>query len=113
MDSVPPSVAGAAEVVAHLITLHATKQVEVKDIRSEWKLWPINDVPLSLDEAKKEGKALAEPFIDLVTEKSGGGTELARMLERITDTNTRSGFYCPAGRRRERKTSSPHPLRLG
>jgi hypothetical protein len=88
MTGVAPSIAGAAEVAAHLTNLHATKQIESKDISPDWKLWPIGDIPLSLDEVRKQDKALAETFTDLIVEKSGGGSELPRILESLTDSAT-------------------------
>jgi hypothetical protein len=83
-----PSLAGAAEIVTHLTNLHATKQIDTGAIKSDWKLWPVDETPLSLDEAKRESKPLAESFMDLIAEKSGSGTELPRMIESLTDAST-------------------------
>ena len=83
-----PSLTGAAEIVTHLTNLHATKQIDTGGIKSDWKLWPVGETPLSLDEAKRESKALAESFTDLIAEKSGSGTELPRMIESLTDAPT-------------------------
>ena len=83
-----PSLAGAAEIVTHLTNLHATKQIEAGAIEADWKLWPVEETPLSLDEAKGESKPLSESFTDLIAEKSGTGTELPRMLESLTDAST-------------------------
>jgi hypothetical protein len=83
-----PSLAGAAEIVTHLTNLHATKQINAGAIKSDWKLWPVEETPLSLDEAKRESKPLSESFTDLIAEKSGSGTELPRMLESLTDAST-------------------------
>jgi hypothetical protein len=88
LTSVAPSIGGAAEVTTHLSNLHATKQITSDAIDSAWKLWPVDTVPLSLDEAKKQAKPLAESFTDLITEKSGNGTELPRLLESLTDSAT-------------------------
>jgi hypothetical protein len=92
---------GAAEIVTHLANLHATKQIGAGEIGSDWKLWPVDQTPLSLDEAKEESKSLAEIFTDLITEKSGIGTELPRMLERLTGAST-AAMLLPA------KPLAPH-----
>jgi hypothetical protein len=81
-------VTGAAEIVTHLTNLHATKQIDAAEIRSDWKLWPLEKTPLSLDEAKGEATSLSEIFTDLIAEKSGSQTELSRMLERLTGAST-------------------------
>ncbi len=83
-----PSLAGAAEIVTHLTHLHATKQIEAVEIESDWKLWPVEGVPLSLHEATKTSKPLAESFTDLISEKPGCGTELPRMIESLTNAPT-------------------------
>ena len=88
MAQTAPSLAGAAEIVTHLTNLHATKQIEAGAIEADWKLWPVEETPLSLDEAKGESKPLSESFTDLIAEKSGSGTELPRMLESLTDAST-------------------------
>lgn len=83
-----PSLAGAAEIVTHLTNLHATKQIQADSIKSDWKLWPVDEMPLSLDEAKNTSKPLAQSFTDLIAEKSGSRTELPRMVESLTDAPT-------------------------
>lgn len=83
-----PSLAGAAEIVTHLTNLFATKQIDTGAINSDWKLWPVEETPLSLDEAKRESRPLSESFADLIAEKSGSGTELPRMLESLTNPST-------------------------
>jgi hypothetical protein len=87
------SIGGAAEVVAHLTNLHATKQIDSDAISPNWKLWPVSDVPLSLDEARKQAEPLAEGFRDLVAEKSGSGSELPRMLESLSDSATAAKLF--------------------
>ena len=88
LTNVAPSVGGAAEVAMHLATLHSTKQIDSDEIDPKWKLWPVNNVPVSLAEAKKRAKPLAGSFTDLIAEKSGNGRELKRMLESLTDSAT-------------------------
>jgi hypothetical protein len=85
---VAPSIGGAAEVATHVSNLLATKQIESEAIDVEWRLWPVGDVPLSLDEARKQNEPLVESFTDLIAEKPGGGIELPRMLESLTDSTT-------------------------
>jgi hypothetical protein len=84
LTSVAPSLSGAAEVVAHLTNLHATKQIQSKDINPSWKLWPVDAVALPLDEASTTGKPLASDFMALVAEKLGSVSELTRMLAALT-----------------------------
>ena len=85
LTNVAPSVAGAAEIAAHLTNLYATRQIETREINPEWKLWPVGDAPLSLHEAGRQHKALAESFTDLIVEKTGGTSEFPRMLQTLTD----------------------------
>lgn len=83
-----PTVTGAAEVVAHLSNLHATKQIETAGIDPEWKVWPSEEAPVSLSQAREEGKPLTDVFVDLVTEKSGSEVALKRLVADLTDSAT-------------------------
>jgi hypothetical protein len=80
-----PSIAGAAEVVAHVANLHATKQIEASGLNEAWRIWPSEDVPLSLSEAKRNEKALSEDFLDMVTEKTGTPSHLHRLVQAATN----------------------------
>lgn len=87
-----PSIAGAAEVVAHVANLHATKQVEPSSIDESWRIWPNADVPVSLNEAKRMAKPLVEGFLDMVTEKTGTPSHLHRLVQGITNPQVAKTF---------------------
>lgn len=84
LASVAPSLSGAAEIVAHLTNLHATKQIQSKDINPAWKLWAVDGMVLPLDQASATGKPLASDFRALLTERLGSVSELPRMLAALT-----------------------------
>jgi hypothetical protein len=88
LGSVAPSLAGAAEITNHLMSLCATRQMEPSQVDPEWKLWPIDDQPVSLYEAQQRRLPLDQSFIDLISEKCGGTTEFPRMLQRLTDLDS-------------------------
>ena len=81
---VAPSNAGAAEIVAHLATLHSTRQIAPEAIKPSWKLWQFGDRILSMNEGEKEASALAIPFVEKVAENAGSATELQRLLAAMT-----------------------------
>ncbi len=93
LTAVAPSLGGAVEVVAHLTNLHATKQIQSKDINVAWKLWPVADLPLPLIEASTTGKPLARDFRDLFAEKPGSTGELPRMLAALTNPTTAAKLF--------------------
>ncbi len=93
LTAVAPSLGGAAEVAAHLTNLHATKQIQSKDINVAWKLWPVADVPLALSEASTTGKPLSGDFRDLFAEKTGSASELPRMLAALTNPTTAAKLF--------------------
>ena len=106
LSRMAPTMTGAAEIVAHLTNLHATKQIDAGEIGADWKIWPVDNTPLSLGEAERESKSLSEIFTDLITEKSGSGTELPRILEKLTSATT-SAMLLPAKLLPAQPTSSP------
>ena len=75
-----PSLAGAAEILAHLTNLHATKQIEPGAFNPAWKLWAIEERPLSLDEARQTGKPLSSRLLGLIAEKGASAAELQRFV---------------------------------
>jgi hypothetical protein len=81
-----PSLVGAAEIIAHLTNLHATKQIEATAVDPAWKLWAIDETPISLEEARRTGKSLSSQFLGLITEKGASPTELHRMVASLMDT---------------------------
>lgn len=83
-----PSLAGAAEVVAHVANRHVTKQLTATDIRKEWRLWPTAGTPRSLLEITESPQALDRNFSDLVAEKTGAQTQLQRLVAELTDEKT-------------------------
>lgn len=86
--STVPSLAGAAEVVAHITNLYATKQIETSSIDPNWLLWPVSETPDSLEKAKQANKSLDRLFTDLVGEKTGVIGQLRRLLADLTDPIT-------------------------
>jgi hypothetical protein len=65
-----------------------TKQIDAKLISDDWRLWPIGEKLISLKEAKAIAQPLDQNFIDLVTEKSGGGNGIRRMIIALSDIAT-------------------------
>lgn len=88
LNGIAPSLAGAAEIAAHLATLHAMKQIEASAINPSWKLWPVDGKPLSLEEARRTGAPLAPDFLALVAEKGGSASDLQRLVASLSDAAT-------------------------
>ncbi|MBI4474973.1 MAG: DUF3883 domain-containing protein, partial [Acidobacteria bacterium] len=88
LKSTPPSLVGAAEVVAHVTNRHATKQLDTCAIDQGWKIWPVGGVAKPLNEATQAKSTLASDFVDLVAEKTGGGGQLKRLLDSLTNPAT-------------------------
>lgn len=83
-----PSTPGAAEVVSHITKLHTTKQIAPIEVEAKWYIWPVDENPLTLDEAKDSAKPLDRSFIDMVSEKAGVSTELRRLVSKVADAPT-------------------------
>jgi hypothetical protein len=79
-----PTIAGAAEVVAHVANLHATRQMEASALDEAWRIWPTEGVPVSLREAERTEKPLADDFLDMVSEKTGAPSHLQRLVQNAT-----------------------------
>jgi hypothetical protein len=77
------TIPGAAEVASHLVQRHTTKQMDPKSIRSDWQIWPVGGKVVSFEEAKAAAKPLDRAFVDMVAEKSGGGTECRRLIAEL------------------------------
>jgi len=90
LKSTGPSLVGAAEVVAHITSRHATGQLEASAIDQGWKIWPVDGTLRPLQEATKARSALAAEFVDLVAERTGGGGQLARLLHDLIDCEAAS-----------------------
>lgn len=85
LTTTEPSIGGAAEIVAHVANQHATKQIEATSVNESWRIWPSDGVPVSLNEAKRSKKPLAEDFLDMVTEKTGTPSHLHRLVQGATN----------------------------
>ena len=88
LEKTTPSLAGAAEVVAHVTNRHVTKQLMATDIHKEWRLWPTAGTPRSLLEVRQSPQALDRNFTDLVSEKTGTHSQLQRLVAELTDERT-------------------------
>ena len=85
-----PSSVGAAEVVSHVVKLHATKQIDAGEVDEEWRLWPVDGKQATLDEARRVAKPLDRGFTDMVSERVGVGSELRRLVAGLSDPATAS-----------------------
>ncbi len=83
-----PSTPGAAEVVSHITKLHTTKQIAPTEIEAKWRLWPVDETPLTLNEARDSAKSFDRSFVDMVSEKVGVGSELRRLVSNLSDVPT-------------------------
>lgn len=83
-----PSILGAAEVVSHITKLHTTKQIAPTEVDMKWRLWPVDETPLSLSEVRNSLKPLDHSFVDMVSERVGVSSELRRLVSNLTDTPT-------------------------
>lgn len=83
-----PSTPGAAEVVSHITKLHTTKQIAPSEVEAEWRIWPVDDEPLTFSEAKGSAKPLDRSFVDIVSEKAGVGSELSRLVSNLSNAST-------------------------
>ncbi len=92
LESVSPTVGGAVETLAHLATLHSTKQIEASALNPAWKLWQIGDSVVSLEEANRTRKPLANEFVEKVAEKASSSVELQRLLITMSDSGTAAGL---------------------
>jgi hypothetical protein len=82
------TIPGAAELATHLIHRYTTKQIDAKRVRTDWRLWPVGGKVVSFEEAKAAAKPLDRDFVDMVAEKSGGGTESRRLVVALSDETT-------------------------
>ena len=88
------TVPGAAELATHLIQRHITKQIDVKRVRTDWRMWPVGGKVVSFEEAKAAAKPLDRDFFDMVAEKSGGGNGSRRLVAALSDETT-AGLLLP------------------
>lgn len=85
-----PSLLGAAEVVSRLASLHATKQISEAEIDTKWRLWPLDDEPVTFEEVRRVAKPLNQSFVDMVSEKVGVSSELRRLVASLSEPETAS-----------------------
>ena len=85
-----PTPSGAAEIVSHITKLRTTGQITPNDIAVEWPLWPVEDKPLPLDEARESIRPLDRSFVDMVSEKIGVVSELRRLISDLVGTSAAS-----------------------
>lgn len=82
------SIHGAVEIISELVARHTTKQIDIKDINVEWRIWQVNGKRLSLIDAKNSNLALDNDFKDLIVEKSVGESGIRRLITALTNQNT-------------------------
>lgn len=87
------SIQGCAEIVAQLTRLYNTKQITSRDIRPDWKIWPLPDGITTLENVIGSKQSLETKFLDLVVEKVNGKHEFKHLLEGITDQATASALF--------------------
>jgi uncharacterized protein DUF3883 len=95
LQSITPSLVGAAEVIAHVTSRYATKQIEATAIDKTWQLWPVDGVPRSLSNSRRTKRFLDADFLDLVAEKTGGVGPLKRLLSDLVDSGAPSAMLPP------------------
>jgi hypothetical protein len=83
-----PSTIGAAEVVSHITKLHTTKQIAPSEVEATWRIWPVDDEPLTFSEAKDSAKPFDRSFVDMVSEKAGVVSELPRLVSNLSNAST-------------------------
>ncbi len=76
---------GAAEIIAHIAKLHATKQLGTSEIDAGWRLWSVDGVLVTLAEAQRAAKPLDQSFADIISERVGVGSELRRLIAALLD----------------------------
>ncbi len=74
--------------MTHLSQQHAIKQIDAKQLKSDWRLWPVGGKLVSFEEAKTAGSPLDRDFIDLVIEKSSVASEFRQLIVAISDPAT-------------------------
>ena len=105
------TVPGAAELATHLIQRHITKQIDVKRVRTDWRMWPVGGKVVSFEEAKAAAKPLDRDFFDMVAEKSGGGNGSRRLVAALSDETTAAMLlpddFAPATSQHTKQSDTP------
>ena len=104
-----PSSLGAAEIVSQITKLHATKQIGTGEVDASWRLWPVDGEPVTFDEARSLARPLDLGFTDMISERVGVGSELARLISSLSDPKTAARMMPdrdPSGTRRPQENSN-------
>ncbi|WP_339483743.1 DUF3883 domain-containing protein [Pseudomonas sp. RL_5y_Pfl2_73] len=79
---------GCSEIVAELIRLCDTKQIEPIVIGTQWPIFIANGRSISIDQAKLKGLVIDTDFIDLVGERGTGASGLSRLIKAVAGSET-------------------------
>jgi hypothetical protein len=79
------SIDAAADIVLHLLSLYTTGQIARNESMVGWKIWPVGNHVLSLEDAASVKSPLRQEFLDLVREREGNLHVFRRFLYEIAD----------------------------
>ncbi|MCY1524921.1 hypothetical protein D9M68_598810 [compost metagenome] len=79
---------GCSEIVAELIRLCDTKQIDPISIDTKWPIFIANGRSTSIDQAQLNSLMIDADFIDLVGERSTGGNGLTRLIKTVAGSET-------------------------
>lgn len=79
---------GCSEIVAELIRLCDTKQIDPMVVDTQWPIFIAHGRSISIDQAKLEGLTIDTDFIDLVGERSTGASGLSRLIKAVAGSET-------------------------
>lgn len=88
LKTVTLTTSGCSEIVAELIRLCDTKQIEPMEIDTQWPIFIANGKCASIDQAKLEGLVIDNDFMDLVGERSTGASGLSRLIKAVAGSET-------------------------
>lgn len=88
LERVSPTSTGAVEIVAHLATLHSTRQIEANALNPDWNLWQVGERTVPLKELNVDPVPLAAAFVERIVEKIGSPSELQRLIATMSDAAT-------------------------
>jgi hypothetical protein len=77
------TISGCSEIVAELIRLCDTKQIEPISVDTKWPIFIANGRCVSIDEAMLNGLMIDADFVDLVGERSTGASGLTRLIKYV------------------------------
>jgi len=79
---------GCSEIVAELIRLCDTKQIEPISIDTKWPIFIANGASISIDHSKLNDLMIDADFVDLVGERSTGVGGLTRLIKSVAGNET-------------------------